>query len=245
MAQTELRNPAVEDPPGNRPWVTLSFAQSLDGCIAADRSQRLSLSGRSSLELTHRLRTEHDAILIGIGTLLSDNPSLTARYVEGPQPRPVILDSRLRTPADAKIFISHPHSPLIAALETADPRRRAALTMSGAEVIELPPDGQGRVSLVHLLTRLSSIGIRRTMVEGGARVITSFLRQRLVDEVVITVAPVFIGGQRAVEELLRPLNGSRSGRPVAIEQFPQLKEIQIATAGSDLVISGRVAWGEF
>ena len=84
-----------------RPFVTLSYAQSLDGCIAAKRGQPLALSGPQSLTLTHQLRSAHDAIMVGIGTLLADNPRLTVRLVEGRDPQPVVLDSRLRFPSEA------------------------------------------------------------------------------------------------------------------------------------------------
>src|SRR5512133_2370683 len=87
-----------------RPLVTLSYAQSLDGSLAAQRGTPLALSGPQSMELTHRLRAAQDAILVGIGTVLSDNPRLTVRLVEGSQPQPVILDSHLRFPLNANLL---------------------------------------------------------------------------------------------------------------------------------------------
>ena len=87
-----------------RPLVSLSYAQSLDGSLAARRGSPLLLSGKASMQLTHRLRASHDAILVGIGTILADDPQLTVRLVQGPQPQPVILDSHLRLPPNARVF---------------------------------------------------------------------------------------------------------------------------------------------
>ena len=95
-----------------RPFVTLTYAQSLDGSIAADPGQPLSLSGPQSLLLTHYLRAAHDAILVGIGTVLADNPLLNVRLVEGKNPQPVIVDSQLRFPLDANLLRRHPPGPM-------------------------------------------------------------------------------------------------------------------------------------
>ena len=87
-----------------RSWVTLSYAQSLDGSIAARRGSPLVLSGSATLEITHHLRSRHAAILVGIGTLLADDPQLTVRLVPGEDPQPVVLDSQLRFPLDARLL---------------------------------------------------------------------------------------------------------------------------------------------
>ena len=94
-----------------RPLVTLSYAQSLDGCIAAGPGQRLSLSGPEALMLTHELRAAHAAILVGIGTVLADDPRLTVRLVPGSHPQPVVVDSRLRIPDDCYLLRHGPRRP--------------------------------------------------------------------------------------------------------------------------------------
>jgi GTP cyclohydrolase II len=227
-----------------RPHITLSYAQSLDGSIAASRGKPLSLSSRESLEITHQLRTEHDAILVGIGTILADNPRLTARLVKGSNPRPIILDSWLRTPLKSAILHKNPSSPLIVGLTSADPLRQALLEAAGAEVILLPSDNQSRVDLDILLAYLSEIGIKHLMVEGGASVITSFLAGRQVDRVMITIAPVIIGGQRSIEELLLPVrSASLDGGQISIDQFPTLQDLKFEPAGRDVIVSGSVYWG--
>lgn len=184
-----------------RPLVTLSYAQSLDGSLAIQRGQPLALSGGESLLLTHQLRAAHDAILIGVDTLLSDNPRLTVRLVDGKNPQPVILDSHLRTPLHANLF-AEGRKPWLATSEHPDPQKRAELISAGARLLPFPLDVSGRVPLDALLACLAEMGINTLMVEGGARVITAFLESQLVDRLVLTLAPVIIGGLGAVESNL-------------------------------------------
>lgn len=212
-----------------RPLVSLCFAQSLDGCLTHERGRPFALSGPESHQITHRLRAIHDAILIGSGTLLADDPHLTARLAGGPHPQPVVLDSRLRTPAAARLVQGHPRPVWIATTSTANAARRTELEAAGATVLALPEDDHGRVALDALLDCLGQRGVRRLMVEGGAAVITAFLTAGLVDLVSITIAPLFLGGLRAVEA---PLPG-----------LPRLQEAVYEPAGADLIVWGRL--GEF
>jgi 3,4-dihydroxy 2-butanone 4-phosphate synthase/GTP cyclohydrolase II len=115
---------------GRLPRVTLTYAQSLDGCIAARRGEPYLLSGPESKRMTHQLRAAHSAILVGIGTVLADNPRLTARVAGGENPQPVVLDSRLRLPLDARLLQTG--SPWIATTYSADPQRCALLAQAGA-----------------------------------------------------------------------------------------------------------------
>ena len=181
-----------------RPFVTLSYAQSLDGSIASHRGSQLMLSGSESLMMTHRLRAEHHAILVGIGTVLSDDPSLTVRLVQGKNPQPVILDGRLRFPTTARL-LSGPRKPWIATTSSAPQDTAQALAKAGARVIRLPEDASGRVDLGALLRLLRREGITSLMVEGGASVITAFLSQDLADRLVLTIAPSLVGGLAAID----------------------------------------------
>jgi GTP cyclohydrolase II len=180
-----------------RPFVTLTYAQSLDGSVAAVPGQTLALSGPESKTFTHQLRAAHDAILVGIGTVLADDPRLTVRLVSGPNPQPILLDSQLRFPLDANL-LRHPHPPWIATTGRADPERQAALETAGARVLRLPADDCGRVHLPSLLDTLADAGIKTLMVEGGSAVITSFAAARLIDRLALTLAPRLVGGLRAV-----------------------------------------------
>ncbi|GAA6010282.1 hypothetical protein JCM10207_005155, partial [Rhodosporidiobolus poonsookiae] len=142
-------------PTSSKPFVTLTYAQSLDGCISGRRGKQLILSGEESMRLTHRLRELHDSILVGVGTVLNDDPQLTARLPTplplASQPRPLILDSRLRTPADCKLLrnaqagvgreVTVLHAPRPAGEEgEAWEGRRRALEEKGAELVEVERD---------------------------------------------------------------------------------------------------------
>jgi 3,4-dihydroxy 2-butanone 4-phosphate synthase/GTP cyclohydrolase II len=214
-----------------RPFVTLTYAQSLDGSITRYRGQPMPLSGQEAMTLTHQLRTNHDAILVGIGTVLADDPRLTVRLVAGPDPQPIILDSQLRLPLTAKLLNEHPHKPIVATTETADPQKEAALQDAGATVVRLPANANGQVSLPALLACLQKHNIRSVMVEGGAQVITSFLAEQLVDRLVITIAPLLVGGLNAVGNLKN-------------DSLPQLENPQMQWLGKDMVLSGDVIWQE-
>ena len=214
------------------PTVTLSYAQSLDGCIAMHPGRPIRLSGAESEAMTHSVRGVHDAILVGIGTVLADDPGLTVRLAKGAQPQPVILDSRLRFPLTAQLLGANDIRPWIATTEQASPDRRKALEGAGARVICLPSNNRGWVDLPALLSRLGEEAMGSVMVEGGARVITSFLTEKLVDHVVLTVAPVVLGGMRAV----KPMEG-------AYAEFPTLANTGYKQVGKDMVIWGDPVWG--
>ena len=218
-----------------RPMVTLTYAQSLDGSIAARPGAPLAVSCEETKLLTHRLRAAHDGILVGIGTVLADDPKLTARRVGGPHPRPVILDGRLRTPPNAKV-IRHPRGVVIATSENADAALERDLRARGAEIVRLPA-GDGGLSLTALLRRLGEMGIRSVMVEGGTSVLTSFLRAGLVDWVLVTIAPRFVGGVRAIAAL-PPADAA------SVEPFPGLgDDWRCGRFARDMVVWGRFVPG--
>ncbi len=190
------------------PFVTLSYAQSLDGSLTGRPGEALALSGSGSLKLTHLLRANHDAILVGIGTVLSDDPQLSVRYVHGQSPQPVILDGRLRLPVSSKLLRNGSRPPWIYAREQVDEQRRDKLVKSGAQLHSLPTDPDELLCLRSLLRKLAEQNIRSVMIEGGALVITSFLRAGLANYTVLTIVPMFVGGLRALGDLRRTDPGS-------------------------------------
>ncbi|MFN8533597.1 MAG: dihydrofolate reductase family protein [Dehalococcoidia bacterium] len=206
-----------------RPLVTLTYAQSLDGSIAAQRGERLLLSGPESLRFTHELRSIHDAILVGVGTVVDDNPHLTVRLVPGQSPQVVVVDSQLRVPASANIFRNE-RQPWLATTAAADEERAGVLELHGAQTFRLPSTENGWVNLGAMLDRLGAVGIDSLMVEGGSRIITSFLTAGLVDQLVITIAPLLVGGRRSVDAMLSPLL--------------QLDNLTIKRVGADLLVRG-------
>ena len=221
--------------PTGRPRVLLSYAQSLDGCLTVRSGQPTALSGAESRVLTHRLRGMHDAILVGIGTVLADNPRLNVRLAPGNDPRPVVLDTFLRTPEGCDLLERTENLPILAVGRQADARRVRQLEARGVVVLPLA-EADGRVDLVELLARLCDYGIRSVMVEGGARVITAFLAQRLVDRAVITIAPVFLGGLHASAASLAAAAPCGDG----IHCVPVLENPQYYPLGRDLIVYGQV-----
>jgi riboflavin-specific deaminase-like protein len=219
-----------------RPAVTLSYAQSLDGSIAARAGQPLALSGPESLIYTHRLRARHDAILVGIGTVLADDPRLNVRLADGRDPRPVVVDSRLRTPPAARLFRGGAARPIIATLDSAPAAAERALVAAGAVVARMPArpscSGAPEVDLERLLAWLAGQGIATLMVEGGARIIAAFLRAQLADALALTVCPLFVGGVSPAAGL-----AERAG---AI--LPRLRAPVWERAGDDMIVSGALDW---
>lgn len=223
---------AVEEieKPAGRPLVTLSYAQSLDGSIAARKGVRTQISGAESAQLTHHLRAYHDAILIGIGTLLADDPRLTVRLVKGNNPRPIILDSQLRTPLES--FLVRENPPWIVTAENAAKKKAGTLSALGARVIDLPTSDAGQIQLQALMKILHQEGIRRLMVEGGAAVLSSFYKARLVDFVALTISPMILGGLPAVQL------GGLPDFSMENQGMLRLERINTGFAGEDLMVFG-------
>jgi 3,4-dihydroxy 2-butanone 4-phosphate synthase/GTP cyclohydrolase II len=218
----------------------LSYAQSIDGSIACGRGIPYTLSCPESRTLTHELRAAHDAILVGINTVVADNPYLTVRLVEGPNPLPVVLDSHLRLPLDSNL-LKNQVPPLIATTYDASVEKQAKIEEFGAKIIRFLPDDRGWVDLNLLLDKLGSLGIGNVMVEGGARVITSFLSNRLVDRVVITIAPALLGGLHAVEYPL-PFFRREGSVPNSLPEFTDCKFEQV---GKDIVFWAELSWANY
>jgi GTP cyclohydrolase II len=185
---------------GDRPWVVLKYAQTLDGRIATGGGDSKWISSPEERRVAHAMRAACDAVLVGAGTVVADDPLLTVRMVPGASPIRVVLDSSLRVPAGAKV-LGPDAATIVLTGERSDPDRRAALRRQGVrvEVVRAAADG---VDLADGLARLRALGIRSVLVEGGARVITSMLRARLADRMVVAVAPLLLGeGTQAVGDL--------------------------------------------
>jgi diaminohydroxyphosphoribosylaminopyrimidine deaminase/5-amino-6-(5-phosphoribosylamino)uracil reductase len=185
------------------PYVTLKWAQTLDGRIATAKGSSRWIASQESLKLAHQLRAINDAILVGVSTVVKDNPELTTRLVKGRNPLRIILDSKLRIPLNAKVLQNQDKAKtLIATTTSADKQKLAILQKMGIEVLITPPDKKGRVDLTKLLKLLGEREITSLLVEGGGEVITSFLRLNLLDKLAVIIAPKILGkGTDAVRDL--------------------------------------------
>jgi 3,4-dihydroxy 2-butanone 4-phosphate synthase/GTP cyclohydrolase II len=215
----------------NRPFITISYAQSVDGSIASRNRVPIHLSGPQSLVLTHQIRATCDAILIGIGTLLTDDPRLTVRLTDGVNPQPIILDTHLRTPLTAKLVKRSDLSPWIINAEDERSDRIPALTNAGATPLPCVTARDGKISLFALMPMLAKMDINSVMVEGGAKIITSFVNSRLVDQFIITVSPRLVGGLQVIDP-----NGLKLESNLALER------VSYQHSGDDLIIWGRPVW---
>ncbi len=207
-----------------RPSVTVSYAQSADGRIAARDGSSQWISGEETLRLAHELRRDHDAVLVGVGTVLADNPQLTCRLPGCRSPLRVVMDTRLRTPEHAHVVADAKHYPtVVIGGPEAETGRAETLRAHGVTVIQVAASPSGALSLGEALTALASRGCRRLLVEGGSAIITTFFAERLVDELVLVSAPLMIGhGVSAVAEMgTRTLGEALRGTTVDLKQLGQ------------------------
>ena len=186
--------------PFDRPFVTLAFAQAWDGSITTGKGEAVVLSCQASKQLTHQLRSLHKGILVGIETVLSDDPQLTVRDWQGSNPQPIVLDSHLRMPPDSNLN-HHPDKKCWILTVKNNQNFSKGLKDSNHEVIHLSNSEEDFVPLLPAMRLLREKGIESLMVEGGAKVITEFLKLGLADAVVITMVPKFLGGYKAVGDL--------------------------------------------
>lgn len=223
-----------ENVSSDRPWVTVKFAQTLDGRIATssgDGARRI--SGQESLKLAHQLRAEHHAILVGVGTVVADDPLLTVRLVTGRNPIRIVVDSLARVPVTAALLNDDaPGNTIVAHGPEAPAQRLVAIQELGAQTLCVAPTADGRVDLEKLLTSLWRRGIESIMVEGGAAITTQLLRLRLVDRLVVTVAPKLVGtGLSSVGDLsISKLDDALTFSSLTVRQV-----------GNDVVFDGRLA----
>ena len=213
-----------------RPFITLAYAQSWDGSITTRSGETLNFSCKESTQLTHQLRSLNDGILVGIGTVLCDDPQLTVREWAGPPPQPIVLDSQLRTPPNAKIC-NHPDKQCWILTVNSDSNP----TVKNSEILTVRGNDKNHkdVPLEIAMKLLRGKGIKSLMVEGGATVITAFIQARMVDAIILTVAPRLVGGYKAINNL----QGADSK-----EQF-NIEPINFAQAGEDLVVWGELQYG--
>ena len=211
-----------------RPWVRLKAAVSLDGRSALNNGASQWITGEAARTDGHAFRKRAGALLTGVGTVLDDNPRLDVRLVATPlQPLRVIVDSRLETPLDARI-LPPPGKVLVYAAQP-DERRRSALVERGVEIV-LAPGLSGKVDLAAMLTDLARRGVNELHVEAGHKLNGSFVREGLVDEFLIYLAPKLLGIGRELAAF---------GPLERLEAAPRLRFQSVTPIGDDLRILAR------
>ena len=215
----------------DRPFVSLKYAMTLDGKIATAAGDSEWVTGEEARREAHHLRKAHDAVLVGVGTVLADNPELTTRLVKGRNALRIVLDSRLRLPMTAAV-LNDAAATLIFTGSHYDEDRLAALQqLANVEVVQVP-EQDGHVDLRAVLTMLAERKIRSVLVEGGSEVLGSFLDRGFVDRVYAFVAPKLCGGSGLT---------AVGGRGVQLmEQSLQLQDLTVRRLGEDVLLTGKV-----
>jgi riboflavin-specific deaminase-like protein len=219
--------------PRSRPRVTLHFAQSLDGRIAL-AGARTPLSSRTGLELAHRARATHDGVLVGSTTVKVDDPRLAVVACDGRQPRRIVLASGLDVPFGARVLVGGPGTLVIGVEGRAPAERRARLNAAGVDVRLVAADEDGLVSLPAALAAIRAWGVERLLVEGGARVLSSFLRGHLADEATVEIVPSLLGAPAVAAVGAIGVD--------ALERAVRIVDAHVERAEASIIVRGRLAY---
>lgn len=215
-----------------RPFITLKTAMSLDGKIATSSGQSRWISSEKSRLMVHKIRDEVDAIMVGIGTVIRDNPSLTCRLTggKGCDPIRIILDSQARIPLECKVLNQDSSARTILAVTNQASEEKIQQIRQCAEVLVIP-ENNGKVDLLKLAQKLGEMEITSILLEGGAEVNASALKAKIVDKVMVFIAPKIIGGNNAPG----PIGGE--GIQELSDAF-YLKDISVESVGEDILVTG-------
>ncbi len=215
------------------PYVTLKIAESIDGKTADKDGRSKWISSEESRRFVHKLRALNDAVMVGVNTLIKDNPLLDNRRCPAfkKQPLRIVLDTDLRTPPASRVLkgARHRGNVLIAGGKGASLKKKRLLENKGAEVVLLPREN-GRVSLISLLRYLRAREVMSVLCEGGGELCASLIKSRLADEAYFFISPKIIGGKSAPTAC--------GGAGSSIKDAARLKNVKIETRGSDIVIKG-------
>ena len=214
------------------PYITVKYAQTLDGRIATKSGDSQWISSEASRKYVHRLRSVNDGIMVGAGTVAADNPQLTVRHVKGKNPIRIIVDSKLRISIKSSVLTdANTHLTLIAVTSGASDVKISSVKKRGAEVLVVKKIRNDRVNLKDLLIKLGKREIISVLVEGGSEIITSLLKANLVDKMIIPIAPKIIGkGLDAIGDL----NINKINNAVRFSSFKTMKK------GDDIIFEGTI-----
>jgi diaminohydroxyphosphoribosylaminopyrimidine deaminase / 5-amino-6-(5-phosphoribosylamino)uracil reductase len=217
------------------PFITVKIAQTLDGKIAARNGGSKWITHEKSRRAVHRLRRDHDAVLVGVQTVIRDDPELTVRdgrgrRIAGLSPKRIIMDGRLRIPDGARLLrLGDPDRTIIATTAAASAERRARLKAMGVRVWTLKQDSEGRVSIGDLLKKMARDRIASVLVEGGADIYTSFMKSGEVDRLIVFTSPKLFG------DGLSPLGGLGIRSPEGALEFGRVEWKRV---GPDMMFIG-------
>lgn len=229
-----LNAPYVRAMETGLPWVTLKIAQTLDGKVATAGGASRWITGEAARRHGHGLRARHDVILVGIGTVLADDPLLTCRVARGRDPVRVVVDARLETPPGARVLTAGGPAPtILGALARAANARRVRLEAAGARVLTVPGRA-GRLDMGELLKALAARGWHRVLCEGGPRLAGELVRRRLVSAVAFYTAPRILGGDAS-----RGAVGGAS--PARLADALRLGYMRVRRLGDDILVMADVA----
>jgi diaminohydroxyphosphoribosylaminopyrimidine deaminase/5-amino-6-(5-phosphoribosylamino)uracil reductase len=213
------------------PFITLKIAQSLDGKIADITGTSQWITNEKSRTVVHKLRSQYDAVLVGAGTVIKDNPELTVRHVKGRNPLRVIIDSHFSTNINAKVFSRKSKTIIFTSKKQfrKHRRKRNSFEKKGIEIIPMDDSKNGAYNLNRVLSILGSKGVASVLVEGGATIFSLFLEQKLTDKVLFFVAPKIYGdGLSAFRNLIPKKHGNEL----------QLSLASVQQIGNDVLIEG-------
>lgn len=234
----ELNAPFCKFITTQRPFVILKIAASLDGKVATRSGESRWISSEASRNYVHHLRQTVDAVMVGIGTVLQDDPLLTVRIPGVKRPRHplrVIVDSRLRMPLTSQLVrTAKKYSTLVATIRAASSSKMKRLTKAKLEVMVIANDARGRVSLKALMGELARRNIASVLLEGGPTLNASALREKLVDRLLFFLAPKIVGGQKALSMI-----GGEGVRQM--KDAESIRILKVRRLGPDLLIEGAMA----
>lgn len=221
-----------------RPLIELKAAVTLDGKIATRAGESKWITGELARAEAHRMRARADAVVVGVGTVLADDPRLDIRMVadwaDEPRPVRVVVDSALRTPLHAHVVRTAREQPTwIAHTPAAPPDRREALALAGVVLLEVPSEANGKVDLAALFAELGRRDVMRVLVEGGGRLHGALLDAGLADRAAVFVAPIVLGDPQA------PGLALRARAPSALAEALRLEGATAVSLGADVLVRGR------
>lgn len=220
-----------------RPYVIAKFASSLDGKIATHTGHSKWITGDIARQRAHQLRHTVDAIMVGTGTAIADNPRLTTRLpIDNPKhPTRIVLDRQGRIPLSHHLFSPDlPNQTIVATTDAMPAQHKAELQQRGVDVLHLLTDSKQRISIDALLDELGQRSIQSLMVEGGATLLGTLFEASLIDEVWAFIAPMLIGGGHDAPAVIQGFGVAR------VDDAPRLHNVQLEQLGNDILLRGKL-----